>query len=295
MRLRQPHREIKYEARQILLQNARICLAITLVAGLFYFAVLFVQSYYAVGIVLEFSDPLKNSAQSAFSFGKDGLSLILRLEDIRLVAKVSATLPQLVSIAIMQLFSVVLTAPAIFGARALLCRIAEGKKIETADLKGIFRWYTDLSLAGKAILLYGMLSLLEWASYLLSAGISLYYFFSLTVSGSAGKLPAFAVFFTSLCVLLLGLLLAWSILPAGWILARQPELGPFAALGRCRELMRGWTADHYLFRLSFILWYICTLLTYNALLIFLFPYYQIAETCYLRRLQPERTDLFPLL
>ncbi len=188
----------------------------------------------------------------------------------------------------MQLFSIVLTAPAIFGARALLCRVSDGEKLETADLKIIFRWYTDLSLAGRAILLYGMVSLLERAFHLLSAGIGLYYFSSSSASGAAGSLSAFAVFLASVCVLLIGLLLAWSILPAGRVLASSALSFHLRALGRCAELMRVWFAVTFYFRLSFVMCFLCILLTYNALKIFCFPNYQIAEACYLKRLEPGK-------
>jgi uncharacterized membrane protein len=295
MRQKQPYNEIKNEAKQILIQNLRTCTMITLAAGMFYLAVLIIQSYYAVGFILQFSDSAVDSAASALSIGAGGFSVILRLEDIGVVAKISATLPQLIAIAVMQLFSIILTAPAIFGARALLCRLSDGEKIEPSDLKGIFRWYTDLALAGRAILLYGLVTILQWVFQLLSAGIILYYLFSKSVSGSAaGTQPLFfVVFLFCVAILLFGLMLTWSLLPAGWLQSREPRLSPIEALRRGRQLLRGWVVDHFVFRLSFFVWFVLTLLSYNALMIFLFPYYQIAEACYLKRLSPEAAQKLP--
>ena len=62
---------------------------------------------------------------------------------------------------------------------------------------------------------------------------------------------------------------AW--VPAVYILAQNPEMGAFTAIGRSMKLMRGHKLEYLIFRLSFLPWYIGVGFTFGLLIIYLNP------------------------
>ena len=60
------------------------------------------------------------------------------------------------------------------------------------------------------------------------------------------------------------------------------------ALSKSREMMKGYKSDYFVFQLSFIGWYLLVPFTLGLILIWLYPYYTVANTIYYEKLKELR-------
>ena len=60
------------------------------------------------------------------------------------------------------------------------------------------------------------------------------------------------------------------------------------ALSKSREMMKGYKSDYFVFQLSFIGWYLLVPFTLGLILIWLYPYYTVANTIYYEKLKEIR-------
>ena len=86
------------------------------------------------------------------------------------------------------------------------------------------------------------------------------------------------LFFWTLLLIIPGIIKSYSYRMVPYILADQPDLGGTAAIRRSREMMKGNKWRTFVLDLSFILWWILSILTLGILGVFYVnPYYQSAN------------------
>lgn len=75
-----------------------------------------------------------------------------------------------------------------------------------------------------------------------------------------------------------------------FILAKEPELGPLDALKKSREMMDGHKMDFFLLSLSFIGWFLLSILTLYIGLIWLIPYMRVTLAHFHREISKDEVE-----
>lgn len=94
------------------------------------------------------------------------------------------------------------------------------------------------------------------------------------------------IFLWALLLVVPGVIKALAYSQVEYIRAEKPEKEIIACLRESEELMYGHKLEYLIFQLSFIGWFVLSILTFGVLLIYVIPYYHTAMAKYFRRLRP---------
>lgn len=71
------------------------------------------------------------------------------------------------------------------------------------------------------------------------------------------------------------------------LLIIDSDISGVDALKKSREMMKGYKLDYFVFTLSFLGWYILSIFTFGILLIWVIPYFNVANTIYYEKLKEK--------
>lgn len=202
-----------------------------------------------------------------------GLVISLRMETVGLAMVMMMPWSLLASFLCVQLIVLLVTSPFRLGALEQFWKMIGKEK--DLDPTGPFRWYTDLRLTGKALvveLVLGVWQGLTQVAFLVPG-------MALMVLGYRGSgEPMLLTLSMVLTVLgpLAGYWLYCLILPARYVLAKDPGMSPFQALRQGAEVFRGRRKELYLFRLSFLPLNVLSKMLSDLPDAFVFPYEELS-------------------
>lgn len=211
-----------------------------------------------------------------------GFTAVLRIDAAGVLLALPLSFHQLGLFAIARGIVFVVTVPLLMGTLEHYYAVLKNR---VRPLSTVFRWYLDLRLTAKAIGLGLVLELIKWGTRLLGAVPAL----ALIIWTTGRNLETSAA--SGLTLLAAFLFLAGSIasywaytlvLPARYLLVREPDSSFGHVLSAGVRVFRGRRLDFFLFRLSFLLWYVIVNITYGALGLFVQPYFELANLLYLQ-------------
>ncbi|HOA11345.1 MAG: hypothetical protein BWX57_00624 [Tenericutes bacterium ADurb.Bin024] len=111
-------------------------------------------------------------------------------------------------------------------------------------------------------------------------------------------LKVIAVYFLTMLIVMVGTMLF--IIPgiifymmyvqAYRIMIEKPEIGIMDALRESKEMMNGYKMDYFVFQLSFIGHFLLIMITFGLWVIYLMPYFVVADTNYYLHLKQVRNE-----
>jgi uncharacterized membrane protein len=103
-------------------------------------------------------------------------------------------------------------------------------------------------------------------------------------------LGALYIFLWLLCLIVPGIIAAFSYSQVFYILAEEPTLSASEVLKRSKQLMDGHKMRYFMLSLSFIGWFFLCLLTMGIGFLWLAPYYSLTMTKFYENLRGETTE-----
>ena len=298
-------RELKLQARRTMIHP--LCLRASLLlfcAGMVFFALRYLLNgtlSYSLVSLAKYGE-----TASGVYFQDGGVELIFRMDLTGLVLAMAMTYRQLRTFLLVNAVCFLLLAPLRVGVMEVYWSVLRGRR--EIRLSGVFDWFLRLGRLCKAwvveFLLQGAVRALALAASVPS--FYLYYrFYSMTpdaasltagsqlLQGAAGCLAIAAALFAFWIHSLL--------LPVRYCLAAHPEYGLGEVFRRGFRSARGVRGFFYRFRLSYVLWFFFSRLTYGAMDIFVTPYSSLGSMAVLHeaaraRMEAEReaeTDALP--
>ena len=218
---------------------------------------------------------------------EEGISVIFRMDLTGMAAAVSATYAQLRVVVLVNTAIFLLLAPLRMGAMEVYWDLTRGKK-EGRPLQ-VFRWFTSGGRLLKAWVVEFCLQVLVWCATFAASIPALYLFYrfysstaSLASFDFSRRLLLWSADLLALAALFFGVWLHSLLLPVRYCLASHPEYGLGETFRRGFRSARGIRGGLYGFRLSYILWFFLSRLTYGAMDLFVLPYSSLGSMLYLQ-------------
>ena len=205
-----------------------------------------------------------------------GIVFSLRLDGLEQVLVLPVAWRQVITLVVVQAVVLLVTAPLLYGVLGQYRGMLEGRP---RPVRAVFRWYADLRLTAKALAIQVILNLWRLLTMLLLALPGLVCAVLGNETGSAAflllSLPlTIAGLVASYCLYLL-------LLPASYVLARSPEVSVGQAFSRGLALVGGRLGAYCKLNLSFLPWYVLSMLLYGVPDLFVIPYVQMSNFLFL--------------
>lgn len=285
---------LKLHARQTIKRRALPCLAASGVMLALQMLALYVEVSSGGVLGYYFFQTADYANPTGIALVDGGLIATLRFDQAGVLFALPLSYHQLVSFFIIHIVIFILTAPLLLGILEYYHAILQDR---IRSFSAIFRWYSDLRLTGRAVGLELVLGLVKWAARVAGALPGLALFIWATGHQELDE-PAVSVFvFLAFLLILAGMAVSYLIytffLPAQYLLACSPITSVSHALSSGIKIYRGRRWNYFLFRLSFLLWYLIVDATYGIMGLIVLPYSELANLLYLQAADPSRTD-FPV-
>lgn len=284
-------RALKYQARQAFARYIRPCLAAACVLMLFSLLTqVFSQATGGVifGLFLDRQEfPMETGLWAVSSSTMAPLLSLMGLERLSSLGGVVFSLSnaeggyvlvvpmgwlQLANFVLVRVIVFLITVPLQYGALSQFHRVLLGRPLPFMSL---LDWYRDLRLTSKAMASQVLLALWRGVTAVVCLLPALFCLLAGSVLSSAPLLSL------SFPLLLLGLGAGYfcylQLLPAQYLLTRQPQLGVREAFSRARKLLAGQRFSYFLLNLSFLPWYVVSLFLWGIADLFLLPYVSLTN------------------
>lgn len=277
-----PRTFFKRQARQTIVHSLRAVMAVSGIVLAFELAALLFQMNF--GGVLNYY--MFNASDYASSTGiwvaEKGVTAILRLDAAGVLFALPLSFRQIVVFFLSNMLVFLVLTPLLMGALEQFQAILLNKFQHVSD---IFRWYADLRLTGKALGLGAVLALVKWVTraVCVGPGIAL---FAWAADGGKPQILLYLAYAAILAGAAASYWLYTLILPARYLLVRTPEASIAQAIARGVRAVRNRRGDYFVFRLSFLLWYLSVNLSYGIMGLFVLPYTELSNLLYLRQAAP---------
>ncbi len=274
-------RDQKLYARQTFAMNSKLCLrASSCVVALSLLLFLIRISY---GHVLYYYvlQPGDTTLTTGVLLSLAGITAALRMDTMGLVLALQFTWQELASYTLEGILVLIMTAPLSYGALEHFDGILR-KQVFPA--KTLLRWYTDLHLTGRSVLLELLLALVDWVCRIVGVLPGLFLLYRVESAELEPVVSGGLMGISSLLMLLgavLGYAVSCQLLPARYLLAHDPKRTVFSALKESLTLLKGRRRDYVVFCLSFLPWKLVSVFTYGLADVYYMPYYTLASLRYL--------------
>jgi len=187
------------------------------------------------------------------------------------------------------LFVLLINGSMLFGLNRFFLKLARGTTTEVGDLFDGFKWY------GKTLGAYALMVLFLslWSLLLLIPGVfAAMVIPAATQSSNAAMvvlLPLIILFFIAMALPVIRASLSYSML--FFILSDQPELGPYEALTRSTQMMRGFKWKKFCLGWRFFGWALLAMLTCFIGFLWLFPYMATADAHFYEDIRNASPDV----
>ncbi len=217
------------------------------------------------------------TAQTGISLSENGVTAILRLEELGTLLALPVSFGQMRSFVLVHLIVLFAISPLMMGVLGSYYEAMQGRPRPLLD---VFRWYLDVRLTLKAAALRLLLTLVKWcmqfAGMLPGLGLIIW---------SAGQNgPSAATLLSAWALMAAGAAAGYMvytlILPSQYLLAGRPDTPLPAALKDGFRALAGRRREYWRFRLSYLGWYALVNISRGAASFFVFPYSELANLMY---------------
>lgn len=278
-------RILKGQARRLM--NTRGCLPVTLVivgVQLIFFGLRNVLGaalgYYMLDLA-SYGDTTSGIYQTA-----DGVSLILRMDIAQTVLAIPVTYTQFRMFCIVTVVFFIVMAPLRLGVHEQYWNIT---RKQPCSIAGILPWFTDPRRLGKALAVEFVLEGAIHAVGILTLLPSMYLYvrlYSTATSPENWTAASTGLQVSALLLFILALLFTFwlhsLLLPVRYCLAAHPEFGLGEAFRRGVQSLHGFRARFFLFRLSFLIWFAASEITYSAADLYVLPFTALSGMVFLQ-------------
>lgn len=225
---------------------------------------------------------------------ENGFELVFRLDALEIVAAISLTFAQIVQFLLVNALILLLLAPLKMGVLERLWSCFRG---QTENFPSLLRWYSKPSLLGKSVLVSLILDfgcrLLCLLCMLPSSLLYVYlYGGSWMAAGTGGSSLVALLGFVGMLLLFGGAALAFfcysCLYPIAYCLAAQPDYPVGKMLRRGLDSVKGSRVRFFRFRLSFIIWFLLSALSYGVLDLYVLPYLSFSAFHFLQEAAKTR-------
>lgn len=242
---------------------------------------------------------------SGFYVLDEGINVIFRMDLTGTVAALSLTWSQLRVFLLVNAVFFLLLVPLKLGAMEVYWDLTRGKK--DGKVVQVFQWYLQAGRLVKAWVVEFCVQILVGVLTFVASTPALflfYRFYSTTTSMASfdfsRRLLLWSADGLAILALLFGLWLNSLLLPVRYCLAAHPEYSLGETFRRGFRSARGIRGGFYRFRLSYIIWFFLSRLTYGAMDLYVLPYSSIGSMLYLQqaaqvRDQSPREEPMPMV
>lgn len=274
---------LKLQARQAMIRWIRPCMAASGIMLVLQLAALYFEM--TSGGVLSYF--LLSSADYTTATGiwlaEGGLTAILRIDAAGVLFALPLSFHQIITFVIVHGIVFIVTVPLLMGTLEQYHAVLQERVRPFSDL---FRWYLDLRLTAKAVGLGLALALVKWIARIAGALPGLALFVWVTGNADLGAASTSGLMSLATFLTLAGVLAAYFVytlvLPAQYLLAREPDASVGHVLSAGVRAFQGRRMNYFLFRLSFFLWYLIVNTTYGIMGLFVQPYSELSNLLYLQ-------------
>ena len=224
---------------------------------------------------------------SGFYVLDEGFNLIFRMDLTGTVAALSMTWAQLRAFVVVNVIIFLLLSPLKLGVMEAYWGLTRGKK--DGKVVQVFQWYLQPLRLVKAWVVELCVQVAVGAVTFVAStpAMFLFYRFYSTTTSMAGfdlsrRMMLWAADILAILAMLFGLWLNSLLLPVRYCLAAHPEYSLGETFRRGFRSARGIRGGFYRFRLSYILWFFLSRLTYGAMDLYVLPYSSIGSMLYLQ-------------
>ena len=287
-------RAVKLRAKSLMLHPVSLRATLLLVA---------VQMVF-FGLRYLFNGTLSLAMASLASYGDtasglyvldEGVNLIFRMDLTGMVVALSMTYDQMRAFLLVNAVLFLLLAPLRLGVMELYWGLTRGSKDD--KVAQVLQWFLQWPRLWKAWAVEFCLQVLVGAVTFVASTPSMYLFYQFysTTTSMAGfdlshRLVLWAADILAVLAMLLGIWLHSLLLPVRYCLASHPEFSLGDTFRRGLRSAKGFRAGFYRFRLSYLLWFFLSRLTYGAMDLYVLPYSSLGSMLYLQEAARQRAQ-----
>ena len=280
-RLAFSRRELKMLAKRLMFHP--ICMRVTLLlVGL---QVAFVGLRYLLGATLTYG--VASLAQygdtvSGIYFNSEGFSILFRMDLTQMVLAIPVTYAQLIRFVVFSVVVLLILAPIRLGVMEQYWSMLRGSG--EAGVRPVLRWFRQGGKFGKAVVVELLLGAGVRLAGILATVPSLYlfYLFYTTTPSMAAYTTTSSLLQIGATVLAIAALVFTFFLPVRYCLCAHPEYSLGQVFRRGLDSAKGFRGAFFGFRLSYILWFLVSQVTYGAMDIFVTPYTSLGGMLFLQ-------------
>ena len=225
----------------------------------------------------------------------EGINVIFRMDLTGMVAAVSVTWGQLRAFLAVNTVLFLLLSPLRVGAMEVYWGMTRG--VKDGKVAQLLQWFLQRGRMVKAWVVEFCLQVLVGAATFAATTPSLYLFYRFysTTTSIAGfdfsrRLLLWAADILAVLAMLFGVWLHSLLLPVRYCLAAHPEYSLGETFRRGFRSASGIRAGFYRFRLSYLLWFFLSRLTYGAMDLYVLPYSSLGSMLYLQEAARQRAQ-----
>ena len=226
---------------------------------------------------------------------EEGINVIFRMDLTGMVAALSVTWGQLRAFAAVNIVLFLLLSPLRVGAMEIYWGMTRG--VKDGRVAQILQWYAQRGRMFKAWVVEFCLQVLVGAVTFAATVPSLYLFYRFysTTTSLAGfdfsrRLLLWAADILAILAMLLGIWIHSLFLPVRYCLASHPEYSLGETFRRGFRSAKGIRGSFYRFRLSYLLWFFLSRLTYGAMDLYVLPYSSLGSMLFLQEAARQRAQ-----
>lgn len=281
-----PHRrELKFRAKQFMLHP--VCVRVTLLlvcVQIAFFGLRYLFNGTLSYALVNLAD-YANTATGIY-FNEQGFSIIFRMDLTQMVLAIPLTYAQLRTFVLLTVVIFVLLSPLRVGAMEQYWTVLRGGQ---TNVHQVFQWFTQAGRFGKALVvefvLQGVVRLVAIAATIPSLYLFYQFYTNTPTVESYTTLSAMTQMGASLLSIVAALFAFWLhsvLLPVRYCLAAHPEYSLGETFRRGTQSLKGFRGKFFRFRLSYVVWFFVSQLTYSAMDLYVTPYTSLGGMIFLQ-------------
>lgn len=289
-----PRREMKLLAKRLMLHPLCMRLSLLLVS----IGVALYGLRYLLGATLTYGLMDLNQygdTVSGIYWNQEGVSILFRMDLTQMILAIPLTYDQIIRFLLMGAVTFLLLSPLRLGAMEGYWNVLRGQH---QTVPQAFQWFTQPRRLGKALVVEFFLEVLVRAAGLVAMVPSLYlfYLFYTTTPSVQAYTTASSLLQTGATLLAIaaGVFTFWLhsiLLPVRYCLCAHPEYTLGQTFRRGLQSARGVRKAFFGFRLSYILWFFLSQVTYGVMDLFVVPYTSLGGMIFLQEAARARQQL----
>lgn len=280
-----PRREMKFLAKRLMVHP--LCMRLTLLLVCIQLACFGLR--YLLGGTLTYGlmDLTQYSdTTSGIYWNANGVNILFRMDLTQMILAIPLTYQQMFRFAVLSVLFFLVLSPLRLGAMEGYWRVMRG---QVQNVNEVFQWFRQPGRFGKSLVVEFVLTVLVRAVGLVAMVPSLYLFYQFyTTTPSVEALTSGSMLLQAggtVLAVAAGLFTFWLhslVLPVRYCLCAHPEYSLGKTFRRGFQSAKGVRKAFFSFRLSYLLWFLASQLTYGAMDLFVTPYTSLGGMLFLQ-------------